>query len=148
MLVGEPGIGKSALLSAASVRANRTFRVLTTTGAESEADLPFAALLTLLRPVLGALSELPAVQRRALEGALALGPPAPSDRLAVHAGTLGLLTAAGRGALGAGHRRRRPLARSGLGRRAPPSSRRAGWRVTGCAACCSPSVPSKAARSI
>ena len=57
-------------------------------------DLPFAALLSLLRPVLHLLDRLPPVQARALEGALALGPPALADRLVVHAAALGLLSAA------------------------------------------------------
>jgi DNA-binding CsgD family transcriptional regulator len=93
-LVGEPGIGKTALLEHARERADGAFRVLVATGAEAEADLPFAALLTLLRPVLDGLAALPAVQRRALEGALAVGPPTPADSLAVHAGALALLTRA------------------------------------------------------
>lgn len=39
-------------------------------------------------------STLPAIQRRALEGALAVGPPAPVERLVVHAAVLGLVSAA------------------------------------------------------
>lgn len=93
-LVGEPGIGKSALLSAAVAQANGRVRVLTATGAEAERDLPYAALLSLLRPTLDRIGTLPAVQARALEGALAVGPPAPGDRLVVHAAALGLLSAA------------------------------------------------------
>jgi DNA-binding CsgD family transcriptional regulator len=93
-LVGEPGIGKSALLEHARARAGGAFRVLSATGAEAEADLPFAALLSLLRPVLDRMGELPPVQAGALAGALAVGPPARADRLVVHAGALGLLSAA------------------------------------------------------
>ena len=66
-LVGEPGIGKTALLTYARGLAGR---VLSATGAEAETDLPFAGLLSLLRPVLGHMSVLPPVQRRALESAL------------------------------------------------------------------------------
>ncbi len=91
-VVGEPGIGKTALLEYA--RAAAPALVLRATGAEAERDLPFAALLTLLRPVLHLLDRLPAVQVRALEGALALGPPGLADRLVVHAAALGLLSAA------------------------------------------------------
>ena len=91
-LVGEPGIGKTALLEYA--RAHAPALVLRATGAEAERDLPFAALLTLLRPVLHLLDRLPPVQARALEGALALAPPALADRLVVHAAALGLLSAA------------------------------------------------------
>ena len=46
-LGGEPGIGKTALLEYACGRA---MRVLSVVGAEAEADLPFAGLLSLLRP--------------------------------------------------------------------------------------------------
>src|ERR1700754_1916038 len=76
-LIGEPGIGKTALLDYARGRAER---VLSATGAEAGADLPFAGLLSLLRPVLDRLGRLPPVQARALEGALALGPPTRADR--------------------------------------------------------------------
>ena len=94
-LVGEPGVGKSALLRAARARAGGAMHVLSATGAEAETDLPFAALLSLLRPVLDRVGVLPEVQRQALEGALALGPPAAADLLAVHAAALGMLIAAG-----------------------------------------------------
>ena len=90
-VVGEPGIGKTALLDYARGRAER---VLNATGAETERDLPFAGLLALLLPLLPQLDRLPTVQARALKGALALGPPAPADRFGVHAATLALLAAA------------------------------------------------------
>ena len=49
---GDPGIGKSALLDAASEAAEGDgLRVLRTRGAASEATLPFAALSALLRPI-------------------------------------------------------------------------------------------------
>src|ERR1700710_3124604 len=82
-LVGEPGIGKSALLRSVRARGDGAFRVLSATGAEAEADLPFAGLLSLLRPLLSLTVDLPPVQARALEGALAVGPPARGDRLVV-----------------------------------------------------------------
>ena len=65
---GEPGVGKSALLSDASSRASGA-RVLWTQGIESESPLAFAALHRLLRPVLPYLDRLPAPQARALRGA-------------------------------------------------------------------------------
>ena len=46
--------------------------VLTTTGVQSEAHLPFAGLHQLLRPVRGRASELPRVQRAALDAAFGL----------------------------------------------------------------------------
>lgn len=48
--------------------------VLTATGVQSEARLPFAGLHQLLRPVRGRATELPAVQRAALDGAFGLTP--------------------------------------------------------------------------
>ena len=50
----------------------RGMSVLTTTGVQSEADLPFAGLHQLLRPVRGRVTELPAVQRAALDAAFGL----------------------------------------------------------------------------
>ena len=47
---GEAGIGKSALLEYAVGRADG-FQVLRCVGVESEAELPFAAVHQLLRPV-------------------------------------------------------------------------------------------------
>ena len=60
VLRGEPGIGKSRLLSEAERTAReRGMAVLTTTGVQSEAHLPFAGLHQLLRPVRDRASELP-----------------------------------------------------------------------------------------
>jgi DNA-binding CsgD family transcriptional regulator len=73
VLRGEPGIGKSRLLSE-TVRAarERGMLVLTTAGVQSEAHLPFAGLHQLLRPVRGRAAELPPVQRAALDSAFGL----------------------------------------------------------------------------
>src|SRR5690349_14016322 len=71
---GEAGIGKSALLQRARRRAEaKGARSLATIGVESEAELAFAGLHQLLRPVVGALPQLPEPQRRTLEAALGLG---------------------------------------------------------------------------
>ncbi|MFD1936581.1 LuxR C-terminal-related transcriptional regulator [Nonomuraea mangrovi] len=86
---GEAGIGKSALLGHAAAKAQA--RVLRVTGVESEADLPFAALHRLLRPVLHHVKSLPAQQADALRGALGLGRPARGDRYLVGLATLSLL---------------------------------------------------------
>jgi predicted ATPase len=93
MLRGEPGIGKSALLCYAAGQA-ASMTVLTITGVEAEADLAFAGLHGLLRPVLEHLGELPETQSRALAGALGLAPSANPDRLLISAAVLGLLAAA------------------------------------------------------
>ncbi|MGH2907942.1 MAG: AAA family ATPase, partial [Solirubrobacteraceae bacterium] len=57
-LVGEPGIGKTALLQDAAGHADG-MRVLRARGVESEARIPFASLLELLRPALGNLGRIP-----------------------------------------------------------------------------------------
>jgi DNA-binding CsgD family transcriptional regulator len=73
VLRGEAGIGKSRLLSdIAQAARERGMSVLTTTGVQSEAHLPFAGLHQLLRPVRGRAAELPAVQRAALDAAFGL----------------------------------------------------------------------------
>ena len=72
-------------------------RVLSAAGAESEAEIAFAGLYSLLYPLAGQLSALPGRQAAALRAALGLGGGpglAAPDRLAVAAGTHGLLTAA------------------------------------------------------
>src|SRR3954452_10614283 len=79
VLRGEPGIGKSRLLSAAARAArDRGMAVLTTAGVQSEAHLPFAGLHQLLRPVRERAVELAPAQRAALEAAFGLtDEPAP-----------------------------------------------------------------------
>jgi DNA-binding CsgD family transcriptional regulator len=92
-LVGEPGIGKTALLDHAAASA-RGLRVVRARGVESEAVIPFAALAELLRPLLAALDRIPSAQAAALSGALALTPSASArDRFAIGAATLSLLSA-------------------------------------------------------
>src|SRR6516225_5606165 len=90
---GEPGIGKSALLSYARQHAPLML-VLSAGGVEAESDLAFAGLHELLRPVLSYLNELPGTQSQALAGALGLAPPRQPDRLLIGAAVLGLLAAA------------------------------------------------------
>src|SRR5215475_7119719 len=91
---GEAGIGKTTLLDALAARSRDAVTVIRACGAETEAELTFSALADLLDPVLGELPALPEPQAAALMGALALGPPAPGDRLAVGVATLGVLRAA------------------------------------------------------
>jgi DNA-binding CsgD family transcriptional regulator len=90
---GEPGIGKTALLDYAAARADG-MELLRTAGVEAEADLAFAGLYGLLRPILGRLSELPELQAQALAGALGLAPSPGSDRFLASAAVLGLLAEA------------------------------------------------------
>ncbi len=71
---GEAGIGKSVLLQRVRRRATaQGARALVTGGVESEAEFAFAGLHQLLRPVIGALAQLPESQRQTLEAALGLG---------------------------------------------------------------------------
>ncbi|WP_370618208.1 helix-turn-helix transcriptional regulator [Mumia sp. Pv 4-285] len=101
VVLGEAGIGKSTVLSQAVEAARPDVRVLATSGAVPERDLPFAGLAQLLRPVLGHLDTLPDVQSEALAQALALrpggggsGPTGPGERFAISAATLGLVSRA------------------------------------------------------
>jgi DNA-binding CsgD family transcriptional regulator len=91
-LVGEPGIGKTALLGYAAERA-AGMQLLRARGIESEAQIPFGSLLELIRPALIMLKAIPEPQAAALEGALALRPGTADDRFAVGAATLSLLAA-------------------------------------------------------
>jgi DNA-binding CsgD family transcriptional regulator len=92
VLRGDPGIGKTALIDYAASRAG-PMRVLRTTGIEAESELGFAGLYSLLHRVAAYLKALPERQAAALRCALGLGyDEAPPDRLAVAAGTHGLLT--------------------------------------------------------
>ncbi len=91
-LVGEAGIGKTALLDHAAESA-AGMRVLRARGIESEAQIPFAALLELVRPALAMLERIPEPQAVALEGALALRRGPAQERFAVGAATLSLLAA-------------------------------------------------------
>jgi len=91
---GDPGIGKTTLLDALVERCGDGALVVRARGVQTEAELAFAALSDFLAPVIDHMTELPGPQRAALAAALALGPPAPGDRLAVCVATLGLLRAA------------------------------------------------------
>jgi predicted ATPase len=92
VLVGDPGIGKTALLEYAAAEAP-DFDVVRARGVESEAEVPFAALYELCRPFLDRLDLLALPQASALRAAFGLGEDETS-RFAVGAGTLSLLAAA------------------------------------------------------
>ena len=77
---GEPGIGKTALLDQAALRADELgLSVLSTAGVPSEAHMPFAGLHRLLRPHLSRISELPRPQQTALSLAFGLDAGAQAD---------------------------------------------------------------------
>jgi DNA-binding CsgD family transcriptional regulator len=93
VLAGEAGIGKTALLRQVLDDA-QGFRLLRGRGYESEAEIPYAGLLAIVRPLLDLAEALPEQQAAALRSALALGPPTPHDRFAVPVALLALLAAA------------------------------------------------------
>jgi DNA-binding NarL/FixJ family response regulator len=90
VLRGEPGVGKSTLLQLARDRAGDML-VLHGTGVESEADLAFAALYQIVRPLLGRLDRLPPPQAAALGGAFGLDAATTGDRFLTSVALLGLL---------------------------------------------------------
>ena len=93
VVLGEPGVGKTALLDFA-IEAAARFRTVRTTGIESEVELPFAATQQLCAPILERRQGLPAPQRLALEVAFGLADgPAPNAFL-VGLAILGLLAEA------------------------------------------------------
>ena len=94
VLHGEAGIGKSALLDHARQAAPR-FQVIGVSGAQYEAELPFAALHQLCLPILGYIDRLPAPHRDPLLAAFGLGTGRP-DVFHIGLAALGLLTAAAR----------------------------------------------------
>jgi DNA-binding CsgD family transcriptional regulator len=92
VLSGEPGIGKSRLLAAATAAArDRGFTVVSATGVQSEAHLPFAGLHQLLRPLRGRVADLPATQRAALDAAFGLGREPAPERFRIAMAVLDLL---------------------------------------------------------
>ncbi|MEU6482203.1 AAA family ATPase [Streptomyces sp. NPDC047017] len=73
IVTGDPGAGKSTLLGLAAEHVRGAGgRVLRAVGSESEARLGFAGLHQLLRPVFGAVGNLPSRQRAALRAVLGL----------------------------------------------------------------------------
>src|SRR4051794_3253231 len=93
LLRGQPGIGKSRLLSETGRAAReRGMMVLTTTGVQSEASLPFAGLHQLLRPVRDRTGELPPVHRAALDAAFGLTQEAAPEPYRIAMAALDLLS--------------------------------------------------------
>src|ERR1700755_720839 len=89
---GAPGIGKSALVTEASRTATSMgMLVLATSGAQAEANLAFAGLHQLLRPVLPPLAPLRRRQRPALGAALAMDSPATPEPFLIALAALQLL---------------------------------------------------------
>jgi hypothetical protein len=91
VLYGEPGIGKSRLLTAAALARDRGITVVSTTGVQSEAQLAFAGLHQLLRPLRFRAAGLPAAQRAVLDAALGLGQEPAPERFRIAMAVLDLL---------------------------------------------------------
>ncbi|MEV4000598.1 ATP-binding protein [Actinomadura sp. NPDC049753] len=95
VLLGGPGIGKTALLRAAREAARAAgFRLLAAVGVQSEAQLPFAGLHQVLRPLLRPVGGLPDQRRRALLTAFGLAEGDRPDIFAVAPAAVDLLGAA------------------------------------------------------
>jgi len=92
VLRGEPGVGKSRLLSeAAALARDQGFTVLSTTGVQFEAHLAFAGLHQVLRPVRSIMERLPEVQRAVLETAFGLREDPAPERFRIAMAALDLL---------------------------------------------------------
>ena len=92
LVSGAAGIGKTSLLEAvAGAARNRGYRLLTVTGLESEADLPYAGLHQLVQPVLASAGRLPAPQKTALLTALGMRAGTPPEMFLVALATLSLI---------------------------------------------------------
>ena len=91
VVLGEPGLGKTALLDYASERATGC-RVARAAGVQSEMELAFAALHQLCAPMLDRLESLPGPQRDALSVAFGLSAGNAPDRFLVGVAALSLLS--------------------------------------------------------
>jgi DNA-binding CsgD family transcriptional regulator len=91
-IVGDPGIGKTALLGAIDAdAAGEGMAALWATGVRSETHFPFATLHELLAPVVHRIAGLPDAQRDALLGALGQADRQVLDVFMVAVATLSLL---------------------------------------------------------
>ena len=90
---GEPGVGKSTLLSALAGQAEGFLR-LSVAGVQLESDLAYGALGALLAPLLDRIEALVPVQAESLRAAVGLSAGGPGERLATYAAVVGLLAAA------------------------------------------------------
>jgi DNA-binding CsgD family transcriptional regulator len=91
VVLGEPGVGKTALIQYA-LESAADYRVVRAVGVESEMELAFAALHQLCAPMLDRLERLPGPQREALATAFGLSSGEAPDRFLVGLAALGLLS--------------------------------------------------------
>ena len=93
VLRGDPGIGKSRLLSEAIALAEaRGMSVLATRGVQSEARLAFAGLQQLLRPVRPQATGLTATHQAVLDAALGIGDDQAPEHFRIALAVLDLLS--------------------------------------------------------
>jgi DNA-binding CsgD family transcriptional regulator/tetratricopeptide (TPR) repeat protein len=93
VLLGEPGVGKTALLDYVSERAAGC-QIARVAGVESEMELAFSGLHQLCAPMLDQLPTLPPPQRGALGTAFGVSSGPPPDRFLIGLGVLALLSEA------------------------------------------------------
>ena len=85
VVVGDPGVGKSSLLDSIATEADAGggeasgWTVLVATGVQAEAQLPYAALHSILRPVMARIESIPPGQQAALRAAFGLGDAGESE---------------------------------------------------------------------
>jgi DNA-binding CsgD family transcriptional regulator len=92
---GDPGIGKSRLLSEAIALAEeRQMTVLAARGVQSEAQLAFGRLQQLLRPVRSQAAGLTATHQAVLDAALGIGDDRPPEHFRIALAVLDLLSEA------------------------------------------------------
>lgn len=93
VLTGIAGIGKSTLLEETrSIGNDRDMLILSTAGVPSEANLPFAGLHRLVRPLLPRVGELPAPQREAVRAAFGMGEGTAPEPFLIALGVLGIVS--------------------------------------------------------
>ncbi|MDI6105983.1 AAA family ATPase [Actinoplanes sp. NEAU-A12] len=93
VVLGAPGIGKSALVAEAAARAACSgTRVITAVGVESEEDVPCAGLHQLVHQLRDGIDDLPGPQRAALRAAVGLVDEAVPDLYLVGLAALTLLS--------------------------------------------------------
>src|SRR2546423_15163854 len=84
VLRGDPGVGKSRLLSEAIALAEqREMKGLATSGVQSEARLAFGGLQQLLRPVRPQAAGLPSTHQAVLDAALSIGDDKPPEHFRI-----------------------------------------------------------------
>ena len=93
VLLGEPGIGKTALLEDLAERASGC-GVVSVSGVQTEMELAFAALHQLCGPLLARLDAIPAPQALALRTTFGMSPGPVPDRFLVGLAVLSLLAEA------------------------------------------------------